>query len=48
MSTARSSLNSVHGENNKVLVTPREVDIGVALTAGKEIHLDTEEALRLR
>ena len=48
MSTARSSLNSAHGENNKVLVTAREVDIGAALTAGKEVHLDAEEALRLR
>jgi hypothetical protein len=28
--------------------TPRDVDVGAELVAGKEIHLDPEEALRLR
>ena len=30
------------------LVTSRDVDIGAKLTAGKDIYLDHEEALRLR
>ena len=30
------------------LVTSRDVDIGAELTAGKDVHIDPEEALRLR
>lgn len=48
MSAVRSISSSTHGENNKVLLTSRDVDIGAVLTAGKEIHLDPGEALRLR
>ena len=31
-----------------VLVASINVDVGAELTAGKDIHLDPEEALRLR
>jgi hypothetical protein len=40
--------SSAQRENNKVLITSRDVDIGAELTAGKDIHLDPEEASRLR
>lgn len=46
-----SRLKSSSHEDEKAqgpLVTPRDVDVGAVLVAGKEVYLDPEEALRLR
>jgi hypothetical protein len=44
-----SNLGSTEDEKvQSALVTSRDVDVGAELTAGKDIHLDPEEALRLR
>jgi len=49
MSDARSKLGFPEDEKAQgSLVTSRDVDVGAELTAGKDIHLDPEEALRLR
>ena len=49
MSDTRSKLSSHEDEKARgALVTSRDVDIGAELVAGKDIHLDPEEALRLR
>jgi len=49
MAYARSKLSSRGDEKTRgALVTSRDVDVGAELVAGKDIHLDPEEALRLR
>ena len=49
MAGDRSKLTPTEGEKaHGALVASGEVDIGAELTAGKDIHLDPEEALRLR
>jgi len=49
MTDGRSKSSSSEDEKTHgALVTSREVDVGAELTAGKDIHLDPEEALRLR
>ncbi|KAF9792773.1 MFS general substrate transporter [Thelephora terrestris] len=49
MSDARSKSSATQEEKSHgALVTSQEVDIGAEFTAGKVIHLDPEEALRLR
>lgn len=49
MSHARSKLGFSEDEKAQgALVASRDVDVGAELTAGKDIHLDPEEALRLR
>lgn len=49
MSDTRSKSSAVQDEKTHgALVTSRDVDIGAELTIGKDIHLDPEEALRLR
>lgn len=49
MTYGRSKSSSTEDEKARgALVAPREVDVGAELTAGKDIHLDPEEALRLR
>lgn len=49
MSDARSKSSATQDEKiHGALVTSRDVDIGAELTAGKDIYLDPEEALRLR
>lgn len=49
MSDARSKSSVTEDEKaHGALVTSRDVDVGAELIAGKDIHLDPEEALRLR
>lgn len=49
MSDARSKSSATQDEKaHGALVTSRDVDIGAELTAGKDIHLDPEEAAKLR
>ena len=49
MSGTRSGLGTTQGEKAQgVVVAVRDVDVGAELTAGKDVHLDPEEALRLR
>ena len=49
MSDARSKLSSREEEKAQgAFVTSSDVDVGAQLVAGKDIHLDPEEALRLR
>jgi hypothetical protein len=49
MSYVRSKLSSNEDEKARgTFVTSRDVDVGAELAAGKDIHLDPEEALRLR
>ena len=49
MSDARSKSSATQDEKTHgALVASRDVDIGAQLTVGKGIHLDPEEALRLR
>lgn len=49
MSDTRSKSSATQDEKTQgALVTSRDVDVGAVLTAGKDIHLDPEEALRLR
>jgi hypothetical protein len=49
MSDERSKPSATQDEKTHgALVSSRDVDIGAELTAGKDIHLDPEEALRLR
>lgn len=49
MSDSRLKSSSREDEKTQsALATPRDVDVGAQLVAGKEFHLDPEEALRLR
>jgi hypothetical protein len=48
MSDARSKSSATDEKARGALVASRDVDIGAELTAGKDVHLDPEEALRLR
>ena len=49
MADIHSKSSSTEDEKAQgALVTSRDVDVGAVLTAGKDIHLDPEEALRLR
>ena len=49
MSDARSKLSSRGDEKTRgALVTSRDVDVCAELVAGKDVHLDSEEASRLR
>ena len=49
MTDGRSKSSSTENEKaHGALVASGEVDVGAELTAGKDIHLDPEEALRLR
>jgi len=49
MSVTRSKSASTEDEKAQgALVTFRDVDVGAELTAGKDIRLEPEEALRLR
>jgi len=49
MSGVRSKLSSHEDEKAQgALVNSRDVDVGAELVAGRDIHLDPEEALRLR
>ena len=49
MSDERSKSDFTQNEKGQgAIVTSRDVDIGAELTAGKDIYLDPEEALKLR
>jgi hypothetical protein len=49
MSNLRSKLSVFQDEKAQgALVNSGDVDVGAELTAGSDIHLDPEEALRLR
>jgi len=49
MTDGHSKSRSTEDEKaHGALVASREVDVGAELTAGRDIHLDPEEALRLR
>ena len=49
MSDLHSKLSTFQDEKVQgALVASSDVDIGAELTAGRDIHLDHEEALRLR
>jgi hypothetical protein len=49
MSDARSKSSVTQDEKSHgALVTSQDVDIGAELTAGRDIHLEPEEASRLR
>ena len=49
MADARSKSGAIQDEKaQSALVASRDVDVGAELLAGKDVHLDPEEALRLR
>lgn len=49
MSDTRSKSSAIQDEKAQgALVASKDVDVGAELTAGKDIHIDPEEALRLR
>ena len=49
MSDTRSESSAIQNEKARgTFVAPRDVDVGAELLAGKDVHLDPEEALRLR
>jgi hypothetical protein len=49
MSDEHSKHSSPSDEKvQRAVVAFRDVDVGAKLTAGKDIHLDSEEDLRLR